>query len=57
MRPKLEKLLADTSIGTIIVENRDRLTRFGSHYIETLWDTPGSIAKEQLVRCLPGILA
>ncbi len=35
-RPKLEKLLADTSIGTIVVENRDRLTRFGSHYIETL---------------------
>ena len=34
--PRLEKLLADTSIGTIIVENRDRLTRFGSHYIETL---------------------
>ncbi len=35
-RPKLEKLLADTSIGTIVVENRDRLTRFGAHYIETL---------------------
>jgi len=35
-RPKLEKLLADVSIGTIVVENRDRLTRFGSHYIETL---------------------
>ena len=35
-RPKLEKLLADRSIGTIIVENRDRLTRFGAHYIETL---------------------
>ena len=35
-RPKLEKLLADVSMGTIVVENRDRLTRFGSHYIETL---------------------
>ena len=35
-RPKLEKLLADSSIGTIVVENRDRLTRFGAHYIETL---------------------
>ena len=35
---RLEKLLADTSMrgGTIVVENRDRLTRFGSHYIETL---------------------
>jgi len=40
-RPKLEKLLADTSIGTIVVENRDRLTRFGSHYIQTLLEAQG----------------
>ena len=40
-RPKLEKLLADTSIGTLVVENRDRLTRFGSHYIETLLQAQG----------------
>ncbi len=40
-RPKLEKLLADTSIGMIVVENRDRLTRFGSHYIETLLEAQG----------------
>lgn len=40
-RPKLEKLLADRSIGTIVVENRDRLTRFGSHYIETLLEAQG----------------
>ncbi|MGI9057258.1 MAG: IS607 family transposase, partial [Ktedonobacteraceae bacterium] len=40
-RPKLAKLLADTSIGTIIVENRDRLTRFGSHSIETLLAAQG----------------
>ena len=40
-RPKLEKLLADTSIGTIVVENRDRLTRFGTHYIETLLEAQG----------------
>jgi putative resolvase len=40
-RPKREKLLADTSIGTIIVENRDRLTRFGSHSIETLLQAQG----------------
>jgi len=40
-RPKLEKLLADTSIGTIVIENRDRLTRFGSHYIETLLEAQG----------------
>ena len=29
------------SIGTIVVENRDRLTRFGSHYIETLLTAQG----------------
>jgi putative resolvase len=40
-RPKLAKLLADTSIGTIVVENRDRLTRCGSHYIETLLQAQG----------------
>lgn len=40
-RPKLEKLLADTSIGMIVVENRDRLTRFGSHSIETLLEAQG----------------
>lgn len=40
-RPKLEKLFADVSIGTIIVENRDRLTRFGSHSIETLLQAQG----------------
>lgn len=40
-RPKLQKLLADSSIGTIVVENRDRLTRFGSHYIETLLEAQG----------------
>ncbi|GHO49797.1 IS607 family transposase [Ktedonospora formicarum] len=35
-RPKLLNLLTDTSIGTIILEHRDRLTRFGYHYIEQL---------------------
>ena len=40
-RPKLGKLLADSSIGTIVVETHDRLTRFGSHYIETLLEAQG----------------
>ena len=35
-RPKFLKLLADPSIGTIIVEHRDRGTRFGWNYIATL---------------------
>lgn len=40
-RPKLTKLLTDTSIGTIIIEHRDRLTRFGFHYIEHLLESQG----------------
>jgi len=33
-RAKLLKLLADPSVSTIVVEHRDRLTRFGAEYIE-----------------------
>lgn len=35
-RPKLLKLLTDPTIGIIVVEHRDRCTRFGWHYIEHL---------------------
>ncbi|MDQ7026088.1 MAG: IS607 family transposase [Anaerolineae bacterium] len=35
-RPKLNRLLADSSIGIIVVENKDRLTRFGFNYIQAL---------------------
>ena len=35
-RPKLVSLLEDLSVGTIVVEHKDRLTRFGFNYIETL---------------------
>ena len=35
-RPKLAKLLTDTTISTIIVEHKDRLTRFGFVYIRKL---------------------
>lgn len=35
-RPKLNKILADTNVGVIIVEHKERLTRFGFNYIETL---------------------
>ena len=41
MRPKLTKLLTDASIGMIIVEHKDRLTRFGFHYIEQLMQIQG----------------
>jgi predicted site-specific integrase-resolvase len=40
-RPKLLALLKNTSITRIVVEHRDRLTRFGFHYIETLLETQG----------------
>src|SRR5438270_11838999 len=38
-RPKLLSLLRDTSITLLVVEHRDRLTRFGFHYIETILET------------------
>src|SRR6266568_3885622 len=40
-RPKLSKLLTDKSIGVIVVEHRDRLTRFGFAYIEQLMQMQG----------------
>jgi len=33
-RPKLRRLLADQSVGCIVVEHRDRLARLGSEYVE-----------------------
>jgi len=33
-RPKLIRALKDRTVGTILVEHRDRLARFGSEYIE-----------------------
>lgn len=35
-RPKLEQLLVDKTINLIVVEHKDRLTRFGLNYIEKL---------------------
>ena len=35
-RPKLLKLLTDPAVGQIVVEHKDRLTRFGFNYIEPL---------------------
>jgi predicted site-specific integrase-resolvase len=42
-RPKLLSLLKDTSITRIVVEHKDRLTRFGFRYLETLLETQGRI--------------
>lgn len=40
-RPKLKKLLSDARVGIIVVEHRDRLTRFGYGYITTLLEQQG----------------
>jgi predicted site-specific integrase-resolvase len=39
--PKLLSLLKDTSITLLVVEHRDRLTRFGFHYLQTLLQRQG----------------
>jgi predicted site-specific integrase-resolvase len=40
-RPKFLKLLADPSIAVIVVEHKDRATRFGFRYLETLLEQQG----------------
>jgi predicted site-specific integrase-resolvase len=40
-RPKLMKLLADRRVGTLVVEHKARLTRFGYGYIITLLEQQG----------------
>jgi len=40
-RPKLTALLRDTNIGVIVVEHRERLTRFGFNYIVELLAVQG----------------
>jgi predicted site-specific integrase-resolvase len=40
-RPKLLELLSNKNIDIILVEHKDRLTRFGFKYIETLMDIQG----------------
>jgi len=42
-RPKLEKLLKEQNFTKIVVEHKDRLTRFGFNYIETLLNKNGII--------------
>jgi putative resolvase len=36
-RPKVLKLLKDDSVTKIVVEHKDRLSRFGTNYIKELW--------------------
>ena len=38
-RPKLCKILKDKKATRLVIEHKDRLTRFGFNYIKTLFDT------------------
>src|SRR5260221_9271468 len=40
-RPKLTKLLTDAQVGVIVVEHRDRLTRFGYGHLTALLEHEG----------------
>lgn len=40
-RPKLRKLLADPEVGTILVEHRDRLARFGVGMVDAMLQARG----------------
>lgn len=42
-RPKLLSLLKETSITRVVVEHRDRLTRFGFHSIDALFSVQGRV--------------
>jgi predicted site-specific integrase-resolvase len=47
-RPKLLKLLTDPSITLIVVEHKDRLTRFGFNYIERLLEIGRASCRERV---------
>ena len=40
-RPKLRPLLADPRVGTILIEHRDRLARFGVRMVEAMLQARG----------------
>ena len=40
-RPTLRRLLADPAVGTIVVEHRDRLARFGVGMVEAMLEARG----------------
>jgi predicted site-specific integrase-resolvase len=42
-RRKLEKLVTDKSYNRLVVEHKDRLTRFGFNYLKLLFDEQGRI--------------
>ena len=40
-RSELKRLLADPSVGTVVVEHRERLARFGVEYVEAALEAQG----------------
>ena len=40
-RPKLRRLLSDPRVGTILVEHRDRLARFGVDLVDAMLQARG----------------
>jgi putative resolvase len=54
-RPKLKKLLTDAKVGVIVVEHRDRLTRFGYGYITALLGMRGG-ASRRSIRTTPATI-
>lgn len=61
-RPKLSSILNDDSITRIVVERKDRLTRFGFNYIEQLSDktieiaNPATEEKDDLMQDLIAVI-
>jgi putative resolvase len=60
-RPKLHKLLKKTSYSTIVVEYKERLTRFGFAWFETLAATSGKRIlvmgqREDIIADLTGVI-
>lgn len=64
-RPKLERLLVDSSINLIVVEHSDRLARFGLNYIQKLLEiqnrgieivNPPQTEKEDLIQDFVSII-
>lgn len=51
-RPKLEKLLTEQNFNRLVVEHKDRLTRFGFNYIEKLLSKNGIVV--EVVNCVQG---
>lgn len=55
-RPKLHKILQERKMTKLVVEHKDRLTRFGFKYLETLLDTCEIVVINQVDGETPDLL-